>query len=246
MAAAITPSTDVTQVNGDHRTTSSVTGEVISKPSDRGVPGLLVTAYALTGNVGRSKGRRQRLGSVLTDGRGSFRVEHNYGVVASNPEATLRWDLLVTVETVTDRANAKEVRPTLLASELREDASPLETFRFVISDARLKAAGVVFPPTQRPEDLIARDRAARDVQKKFEDEKLRRLGENLRQAQALREKDAEGFKSFFRRLSSANRERKDGRDGFLPPGSDIVKENLNVIRRTITEDCLELLRLIAP
>ena len=209
----------------------SVLGSVLTEKG-RGIEALLVTAYALTGNVGRSEGRRQRLAAVTTGSDGSFRLEHN---LSSGSEAVgaARWDLLVTVEASTDETDAIEVRRHLLASETREDASALETFRFVISDSRLEAAGIVLPPTGRPEDLIVRARAARDVQKKFNDENVRLLGDSLRKAQALREGHGEGFTTFLHGLSLRP---MSGSGAYVSPGADIVEENIRVMRRTITDD----------
>jgi hypothetical protein len=48
-----------------------VLGYVLTEKG-RGLGALLVTAYAVTGNVGGSEGRRQRLAAVTTGGDGSF------------------------------------------------------------------------------------------------------------------------------------------------------------------------------
>jgi hypothetical protein len=206
-----------------------IVGQVLTEKG-RGIGSLLVTASAVTGNVGGS--RRQRLAAVMTGLDGSFSFEPKLSS-GSESGCAARWDLLVTVEAGTDKTDAPEVLRNLLARETREDASALETFRFVITDSRLKAAGVILPPEQQPEDLIARDRRARDVQKKFDDERLRRLGDSLRQAQAVREGHAEGFNTFLERLSLR---RQRGANGYVPPEADIVQENLRVIRQMITQD----------
>jgi len=104
---------------------------------------------------------------VITAVDGSFRLERNFGS-GSESVAVALWDLLVIVEAGADKTDTTEVRRYLLATETREDASALETFHFVISDSRLRAAGIVLLPEQRPEDVIARGRAARDVQKMFD------------------------------------------------------------------------------
>jgi len=208
-----------------------VLGQVLTE-KERGIGALLVTAYAVTGNIGGSEGRRQRLAAVITGVDGSFRLEHKLGG-ESESVCAARWDLLVTIESRIDKSDGTGARRNLLASETREDASGYETFRFVVADSRLKDVGVVLPPEQQPEDLIALDRAARAVQKKFDDEKLRRLGESLRQAQALREGHAEGFNNFLERLSLRRTSRANG---YLPPQADIVQENLRVIRQMISHD----------
>jgi hypothetical protein len=209
----------------------SIFGQVVTKQQERGVAGLLVMAYAVTGNVGGSEGRRQRLGTVATAADGTFRLQYDGSGV--NDGSTDRWDLLLTVEAGAASGDQADTRHTLLASETRKDASPLETFRFVMTDSRLNDAGVVLLSEQQPEDLIERERAAYSVRKKFEDEKRRRIGESLRQAQALREGHAEGFSDFLQRLLP--RRTPDGH-GYLAPDADIVGENLRVIRRTVTDD----------
>jgi hypothetical protein len=208
-----------------------VLGRVLTEKG-RGIESLLVTACAVTGNVGESEGRRQRLAAVITGPDGSFRLEHILGSGAESGSAA-RWDLLVTVETRIDKSDGTGARRNLLASETREDASALETFRFVLSDSRLQAAGVALPPEQQPEDLIARDRAVREVHKKFAAEKFRRLGDSLRQAQALREGHVESFNTFLERLSIRSPRRGNG---YIHERADIVQENLRVMRRMITQD----------
>jgi hypothetical protein len=208
-----------------------VLGQVLTE-NGRGIGALLVTAHAVTGNIGGNEGRRQRLAAVMSGADGSFRLEHNLGS-GSESACSARWDLLVTVETRTDKGDGTGANRNVLASETREDASALETFRFVIAESRLNAAGVLLPPEPRPEDVIARERAAREVQKKFCTERLSRLGDSLRKAQASREGHAKGFDAFLQRLSLR---RTSGGNGYLGPDADIVQENVRVIQRTITHD----------
>src|SRR5262245_31664424 len=100
-----------------------VRGQAITE-NGRGIAALLVTAYAVTGNTGGSEGRRQRLSAVMTGADGTFRLEHNLGS-GSESASVMRWDLLVTVETRTDKSDGTGARRNVLASETREDASGL-------------------------------------------------------------------------------------------------------------------------
>ena len=213
----------------------TVIGHVGTAESDRGIPGLLVSAFSVSNNQSQSP-RRQRLGSSVTGQDGSFVLQHREGETEGTGRGN-RWDLLVTVEAAKIPPDGGENGQTLLVRETRQDAGSAEAFRFLISEASLKQAGVSLPTEPSVKDQIAHDRAARSVQRMFAEEGARRFINSLKDGQARRQlHEAQFREQFLARLSSgAGREAKSGMTTYLAEDTDIQAANLDVIRQTIAD-----------
>ncbi len=210
----------------------TISGRVFTDPSRRGVPGLLLTAVAHDHTGDR------RLGSVVTKGDGSFALTHRQNQ-SNGSDRTDRWDLTVTLAAPVNLDGTGPLRAGTVAllTETREDASPFETFRFVIPAARLTAAGIVVPEPLGADELIAREQSARDFKKRRDEERADRLIKTIRREQERRRSVAPGFHAFLGRFSSVPpQNRVTGLHGYLAPGADIAAENLRVIRRTLSTE----------
>lgn len=213
---------------------SVINGRVLAAPRNRGVPGLIVSAFAMARGTEPTPERRRRLGAVPTGPDGSFAIEHPMGERESSGRDD-SWDLLVTVEVTRHLVDGAE--RTLLASETREDASPHEAFRFVIADARLASAGIVLRSEPGPDERIAIRRTAREEQTRFDADTRRQFTDSLRRDQERRATHADGFHRFLRRLAGAPGEgRQTASSAYLAPGADVVEENLRVMKRTLQRD----------
>ena len=207
-----------------------VAGRVVVMPADRGVDGLLVSAYTVpAGEQSSARVRKRRLGSVITGPNGSFTIEYGAGERESPLQAEA-WQLTVTVEV------PGETPSSPLASETRDDAAPLESFRFVIRESRLNSAGVTLPAPISTDDLILRRRADRLVQQKLDQEESRLLAEHLDLSTKRRSHTAPQFQNFLGRLSSASSARREHHaNGYLPPDANIEAENVRAIRHGLAE-----------
>jgi len=164
---------------------NDISGKVLAKESELGIPGLLVVVFDVdpeatpeelisVGSPGRSSAAlatpgkgviRGRLGSVLTDRTGAFRLTYEDGAFrVRNPEER-RPALFLKVLAPEDVNSSGNSDVLFVSSAVRQNAGRTEQYQIRLSADQLSKAGVVAPATSRdcPQD-------SRDVFKDYNDE----------------------------------------------------------------------------
>jgi hypothetical protein len=211
---------------------AEVSGRVTANPSGQGVPGLIVSATATADGRNGTTSRR-RLGSAVTDLAGAFRLDFEDREPAEAGRTEAR-TLIVSVDAPGVSDDARGAHATVLAREEREHSAGREVFRFVINEARLKAAGIERAERPTQEEIQSTDEQAQAIKRRLSEARVRRFGSTLREQLELGRESSKGFDTFLEKFSRADRSR-DSRT-FLPRGADIVGENLRLIRDALTDD----------
>ena len=145
--------------------THQAIGRVIESESREGLPGLVVTLYHVTDpkqvleihGAERLAATATRLGSVLTDQEGGFRID--YGLPAQTTAPNLAMVVAGPEEDTRDGNQVLHV-----SRSARRDAGLLESFSIAVARRRLEALGIaVVPTTEARAGLYKADFAAEEA-----------------------------------------------------------------------------------
>lgn len=226
---------------------NSIMGRVQLRDHNAEVPQLLVTVYDTKSTPRSSDGgeprpdqadaeaRWSRLGSVLTDEDGAFELAYDYA--DRDGDRVQRPDLALVLSAPEESCAPCREQHTRIATCVRHNAAPVESFLIMLDEAQVVAAGIrVLRDVDRVEELIAQRRSAAQIQERLRVEAQRFAMEKLEKRRERERLDKAGLDAFMAVLSAAPTERRDlVRSRYVPGGADIFSANQASIRSGIEQ-----------
>jgi len=222
---------------------NKVLGRVVVRGTDVGIPHLLVTIYdaSPSSSAARSaptsqrevESRWVRLGSVITDDRGSFAFAGDG--LERDSSAGNRSELVLVVSSPEEEAASGDEPQASIATSSRHNAGSVESFLISVDEGALAKAGIPPPePEDEVEDIIRRRRLGAERRSKLLAESRRQLAEGLerrRQVERLAEPKLDRFLATLSAVPPEQRKLDGAR--YVTRGGSVAKANRESIREGI-------------
>jgi hypothetical protein len=231
---------------------NKVSGKIVLRGTDVGIPHLLVTAYDKNSGTpppshgpplnagappahGDAELNWNRLGSSITGAGGVFGLEYEH--IANAGGQQLRPELVLVVSSPEESGTTPQEQPVRIAAVARRNAASVESFLIVVDEARLSAAGVRIPKDGEDiDELIKQRRAAAQRQEKLQGESRRLLVERLEKRRHFEKISEANLQKFLSSLSALPEERRNLRDTrYVLPGTSVLEANHSVIQHGLKE-----------
>jgi hypothetical protein len=223
--------------------TNKVVGTVIVRESKVGIPNLLVTLYEgnfttesrdhenAPGPKDIDLSRWDRLGSVITNDRGTFDI--TYDIEKDATKSRHKVDLLLTISSPEENSiGDKENRN--IATCIRRNVASIESFLISVEKRKLDAFGIhVLNETDRVDEMIKRRRAAQEYRDRLESESRKVMAERLRKRRELEMTAESKFSKFLSAISAVPESRSLSASKHVPTGRSVKSANEEVIRSNI-------------
>jgi hypothetical protein len=227
-------------------TRNKISGRVLLRESNVGIPRLLVTAYDANSSTMPSsrtkrpqaradeRSRWDRLGSVVTGSEGTFDLAYNYD--SRSKASNRRHDLVLVISASEESGAPGQPEPARIATLFRRNAGSVESFRIALDEARLAAAGVSIPRDPSDvEQLIEQGRLAAERQARLDAESRRLFAEKLETRRHFERLAAPKFAQFLHALSTVPPEQHNvPMARYVPPGASVLSANRAIIQAGIT------------
>jgi hypothetical protein len=223
-----------------------VSGRIVLRETNLGIPHLRVTAYDTNSSTpsssrkprpphGNGEASWDRLGSNVTGVGGAFDL--TYEDHRSTGDNNTRPNLALLISTAEESGKLGQNEAAPVATITRRNAASDENFLITLDKRQLTAAGIPIPRDPSDADhLIEQRRIAAKRQQKLRAESNRLFVERLKERREFAKRAEPAFEKFLSAVSAIPEERRNLRDTrYVPRGTSVVDANKAVMQSGIRE-----------